>query len=163
MTLSKDYYQEVQEAVRESGDAFMVHNPRLALRKALQAAIELNQLIEELNDLKANYPPEVSRRRCKPTGLGKPGPCHFFPCFSLRLKTTFFGGQGDEGERDCLARRRGPAPAGCLRPCSCGCDERDGRAGVGYLTGSDAAGNGFTIWIESEEVFQRLEQLLALE
>ena len=31
MTLSKDYYQEVQEAVRESGDAFMVHNPRLAL------------------------------------------------------------------------------------------------------------------------------------
>jgi hypothetical protein len=49
------------------------------------------------------------------------------------------------------------------RPCSCGCDERDGRAGVGYLTGSDAAGNGFTIWIESEEVFQRLEKLLALE
>jgi fructose-1-phosphate kinase PfkB-like protein len=59
MTLSKDYYQEVQEAVRESGDAFMVHNSRLALRKALQAAIELNQLIEELNDLKANTPPEV--------------------------------------------------------------------------------------------------------
>lgn len=59
MTLSKDYYQEVQEAVRESGDAFMVHNPRLALRKVLQAAIKLNQLIEELNDLKANYPPEV--------------------------------------------------------------------------------------------------------
>jgi len=59
MTLSKDYYQEVQEAVRESGDAFMVHNLRLALRKALQAAIKLNQLIEELNDLKANYPPEV--------------------------------------------------------------------------------------------------------
>ena len=59
MTLSKDYYQEVQEAVRESGDAFMVHNLRLALRKALQAAIELNQLIEELNDLKANTPPEV--------------------------------------------------------------------------------------------------------
>ena len=59
MTLSKDYYQEVHEAVRESGDAFMVHNPRLALRKALQAAIQLNQLIEELNDLKANTPPEV--------------------------------------------------------------------------------------------------------
>ena len=62
MTLSKDYYQEVQEAVRESGDAFMVHNLRLALRKALQAAIKLNQLIEELNDLKANYPPEVWAR-----------------------------------------------------------------------------------------------------
>ena len=59
MTLSKDYYQEVQEAVREWGDAFMVHNSRLGMRKALQAAIELNQLIEELNDLKANTPPEV--------------------------------------------------------------------------------------------------------
>jgi hypothetical protein len=49
------------------------------------------------------------------------------------------------------------------RPCPCGCDDRGGRGGVGYLTGSDAAGNGFTIWIESEEVFQRLEKLLALE
>jgi hypothetical protein len=57
--LSKDYFQEVQEAVRESADAFMEHKNRLALRKALQAAIELNQLIEALNDLKANYPPEV--------------------------------------------------------------------------------------------------------
>jgi hypothetical protein len=60
-----------------------------------------------------------------------------------------------QGEEDRLLQVR--------RPCSCGCDDRDGRGGVGYLTGSDAAGNGFTIWIESEEVFQRLEQLLALE
>ena len=43
----------------KSGEAFMEHKNRLALRKALQAAIELNQLIEALNDLKANYPPEV--------------------------------------------------------------------------------------------------------
>jgi len=57
--LSKDYFQEVQETIRESADAFMEHKNRLALRKALQAAIELNQLIEELNDLKANYPKEV--------------------------------------------------------------------------------------------------------
>jgi hypothetical protein len=57
--LSKDYFTDVQEAVRESAGAFMVHKNRLALRKALQAAVELNQLIEELNDLKANYPPEV--------------------------------------------------------------------------------------------------------
>jgi hypothetical protein len=49
------------------------------------------------------------------------------------------------------------------RPCPCGCDDRGGRAGVGYLTGSDAEGNGFTVWIESEEVFQRLAKLLALE
>jgi hypothetical protein len=27
----------------------------------------------------------------------------------------------------------------------------------------DAAGNGFTIWIESEEVFQRVEKLLSLD
>jgi hypothetical protein len=49
------------------------------------------------------------------------------------------------------------------RPCPWGCDDRGGRPGVGYLTGSDAEGNGFTVWIESEEVFQRLEKLLALE
>jgi hypothetical protein len=46
------------------------------------------------------------------------------------------------------------------RPCPCGCDERDGRPGVGYLTGSDDEGNGFTIWIETEEVYRRLERLL---
>ena len=34
------------------------------------------------------------------------------------------------------------------RPCACGCD---GTAhGVGYLTGSDPQGRGFTLWIESE-------------
>jgi len=60
-----------------------------------------------------------------------------------------------QGEKDRLLQVR--------RPCSCGCDDRGGRLGVGYLTGSDAEGNGFTIWIESEEVFQRLEKLLALE
>jgi len=46
------------------------------------------------------------------------------------------------------------------RPCSCGCDDRGGRSGVGSLTGSDDEGNGFTVWIESEEVYQRLERLL---
>jgi hypothetical protein len=30
------------------------------------------------------------------------------------------------------------------RPCTCGCDARGGLHGVGYLTGSDPAGNGFT-------------------
>jgi hypothetical protein len=47
------------------------------------------------------------------------------------------------------------------RPCPCGCDDRGGRPGVGYLTGSDEEGNGFTIWIETEEVYQRLARLLA--
>ncbi len=40
------------------------------------------------------------------------------------------------------------------RPCSCGCDERDGFKGVGYLTGSNEKGEGFTIWLEDEAVFQ---------
>ena len=57
--LSKDYFQDIQESVRQSGDALVVLNLRFSLRKALQAAIELNQLIEELNDLKNSYPPEV--------------------------------------------------------------------------------------------------------
>ena len=57
--LSKDFYQEIMETLRKSGEAFVEHKHRLALRQALRAAIELNQLIEALNDLKANYPPEV--------------------------------------------------------------------------------------------------------
>lgn len=50
-----------------------------------------------------------------------------------------------EGEKDQLLE--------ACRRCPCGCDDRDGRGGVGYLAGSDAEGNGFSIWIESEEVF----------
>ena len=46
------------------------------------------------------------------------------------------------------------------RPCACGCDQRDGDMGVGYLTGSDADGNGFTIWIEDEAVFSAMERVL---
>ena len=42
------------------------------------------------------------------------------------------------------------------RPCDCGCDHRQGNLGVGYLTGSDSDGIGFTVWIEKEEVYQRL-------
>lgn len=45
------------------------------------------------------------------------------------------------------------------RPCPCGCDEHGaekGSKGVGYLTGSDENGHGFTIWIENEVVYQRL-------
>jgi hypothetical protein len=46
------------------------------------------------------------------------------------------------------------------RPCSCGCDERDGFKGVGYVTGSNAKGNGFTIWIENDEVFNNISAVL---
>ena len=47
-----------------------------------------------------------------------------------------------------------------VRPCPCGCDERDGFRGVGYITGSDKDGNGFTIYIRSEEVFQVASKLI---
>lgn len=49
-------------------------------------------------------------------------------------------------------------PLRLYRPCSCGCDERNGEKGVGYLSGSNARGEGFTVWIEDEEVFQRLKK-----
>lgn len=51
-------------------------------------------------------------------------------------------------------------PLTASRPCSCGCDTRQGRLGVGYLTGSDSAGHGFTIWIESEAVYTALANAL---
>jgi len=42
------------------------------------------------------------------------------------------------------------------RSCSCGCDDRGGRKGVGYISGSDDQGYGFTIWIRNESTFQAL-------
>ena len=38
------------------------------------------------------------------------------------------------------------------RPCSCGCDG----AGIGYLSGSNAKGEGFTLWLKTEVQFQAL-------
>jgi hypothetical protein len=35
--------------------------------------------------------------------------------------------------------------------------------GVGYLCGSDGEGNGFVIWIDEDEVFQVLENLLGTQ
>jgi hypothetical protein len=45
------------------------------------------------------------------------------------------------------------------RPCSCGCDNREGKKGVGYIIGSDG-GNGFTIWVENENVFKLAQQVI---
>ena len=43
------------------------------------------------------------------------------------------------------------------RPCSLRMgDVRDGVTGVGYLTGSDPDGNGFTLWIKDEAMYERL-------
>lgn len=44
-------------------------------------------------------------------------------------------------------------PVQVRRPCSCGCDERDGCQGVGYITGG-----GFTLWIEEEPVYQAIRR-----
>ncbi len=49
------------------------------------------------------------------------------------------------------------------RPCECGCDFRDGDFGIGYLIGGLGNGKGFTIWIETEEVYQRLRELIGGE
>jgi hypothetical protein len=47
------------------------------------------------------------------------------------------------------------------RPCPCGtCSSI--RRGVGYLSFSDMKGRGFTVWLENEEVFQRLRDALRL-
>ena len=51
-------------------------------------------------------------------------------------------------------------PLQLRRPCSCGCDGRDGDVGVGYITGSDGRGRGFTVWIEDEDVYKRMEEIL---
>jgi hypothetical protein len=64
------------------------------------------------------------------------------------------------GKHSLLATRRTePGAQGC-RPCSCGCDTRQGVAGVGYLTGSDPDGNGFTVWIKDEAMYQRVAKSL---
>jgi hypothetical protein len=45
------------------------------------------------------------------------------------------------------------------RPCQCSACSKSSR-GVGYLSFSDANGNGFTVWIENEMVFRRLKTAL---
>lgn len=51
-------------------------------------------------------------------------------------------------------------PLQACRPCECGCDAREGLKGVGYITGSDAYGNGFTVWIEDEVVFSVIHAVI---
>ena len=63
--------------------------------------------------------------------------------------TTTFWKDGEEARRLTL-----------MRPCACGCDERDGAKGVGYLTASSDDGNGFSIWIQSEAAFKMIENAI---
>lgn len=50
-----------------------------------------------------------------------------------------------------------------FRPCFCGCDARGGLPGVGYLLGCNAKGEGVTIWIDTEDAYLRLEQVMAAQ
>jgi hypothetical protein len=47
------------------------------------------------------------------------------------------------------------------RQCQCNVCSKSSR-GVGYLSFSDANGDGFTVWIEDEIVFRRLKTALRL-
>ncbi|HYM78781.1 MAG TPA: HNH endonuclease [Candidatus Dormibacteraeota bacterium] len=49
-------------------------------------------------------------------------------------------------------------PLDVYRPCPCGICSGN-RKGVGYLSCSDAKGHGFTVWIQSEEIFRRLSSV----
>ena len=51
-------------------------------------------------------------------------------------------------------------PVSLKRPCPCGCDLREGKPGVGYLTGSDANGNGFSIWVPNEETYLSIQKAM---
>lgn len=50
-------------------------------------------------------------------------------------------------------------PLNVYRPCSC-IECSANREGVGYLSYSDAGGNGFTLWIEDEAVFRQAQRAL---
>jgi len=46
-------------------------------------------------------------------------------------------------------------------PCPCGCDDRgrEQKGLVGYLSGSDADGNGFTAWMTKGELARLTQQM----
>lgn len=51
-------------------------------------------------------------------------------------------------------------PLQVVRPCRCRCEDRDGHRGVGYITGSNARGHGFTLWLKDERVFRLAQELV---
>jgi hypothetical protein len=50
-------------------------------------------------------------------------------------------------------------PVSLWRPCPCGCDNRDGSSGAGYISGATKDGKGFTVWLESEETYQAVKRV----
>jgi hypothetical protein len=49
-------------------------------------------------------------------------------------------------------------PLSLKRPCTCGCDRRDGDRGVGYLTGGSGT-QVVAIWLEHEEAYRALQSI----
>ena len=49
-------------------------------------------------------------------------------------------------------------PLQLCRKCRCGCDERSGNLGVGYITGGTAE-HFATVWIENEETYRALQAI----
>ena len=47
-------------------------------------------------------------------------------------------------------------------PCRCGCDTRGGEVCVGYLTASDAQGEGFSIIAETREEVEQLRRVVSV-
>jgi hypothetical protein len=68
----------------------------------------------------------------------------FDPTIETTARVTLWGGPD-------AAKGR---PMRAWRPCSCGCDERDGPM-VGYVSGSNAEGYGITIVAPDEATYQR--------
>jgi hypothetical protein len=61
---------------------------------------------------------------------------------------------------DCSGYNKNPYRQVSLwRPCPCGCDERDGSTGAGYISGCTKNGKGFTVWIEEEKTFQAVKRV----
>lgn len=63
-------------------------------------------------------------------------------------------------ERNALTSKASGKELKLKRPCSCGCDYRDGVKGVGYLIGSDGSNKGCTVWIKDEAVYAMLQKIL---
>tara|TARA_R100001594_G_C3900509_1_gene230715 strand:- start:20 stop:241 length:222 start_codon:yes stop_codon:yes gene_type:complete len=51
----------------------------------------------------------------------------------------------------------------CYAPCPCGCDTRDNPDLLGYLSGSNDKGDGFTILIEDKESYNKLREIFPFQ
>lgn len=66
-----------------------------------------------------------------------------------KWETFDFGSKAMEGS---------PSDVEMRRPCSCGCDQRGGPHGVGYLIAS-RGGVGFNLWAQTEKEYQAMRAI----